>query len=87
MKKKIEDLLKEKLKADRVEVRDDSPQHAGHAQAKESGGGHYAVLVVSDLFKGKSLVERHRMVYDALAELKGQIHALGIKAMTCNESA
>lgn len=45
---------------------------------------HLSVRVVSDLFKDKSLLDRHRLVYQALdAPMKdGRIHALEIKAET-----
>ena len=86
MKKLISQILKERLNASHVEVQDDSPKHAGHREAKESGGGHYSVIVVSKLFKGKSLIERHRMIYEALAPLKDKIHALAIKTLTTSES-
>ncbi len=45
---------------------------------------HFSVRVVSDTFQGKSLLDRHRLVYEALAEpmKDGRIHALEIKAET-----
>ena len=82
MENLIKQLLSKRLNASRVEVVDESPNHAGHAQAQKSGGGHYAVVVVSEMFAGKSLIERHRLVYAALSPLKDKIHALSIKAVT-----
>lgn len=45
---------------------------------------HLMVRIVSDAFRGKNLLDRHRMVYQALdAPMKdGRIHALEIKAET-----
>jgi stress-induced morphogen len=44
---------------------------------------HWAAVVVSDAFRGKSPIQRHRMVFDALAEeMKGPIHALTLEALT-----
>lgn len=44
---------------------------------------HYKVVVVSESFVGKILIERHKMVNEALKEpLKGPIHALTIEAHT-----
>ncbi|MDA8389647.1 MAG: BolA family transcriptional regulator [Gammaproteobacteria bacterium] len=63
-----------------LEVSDDSRQHAGHAGAA-GGGGHYAVLIVSERFRGRSLLERHRLVYAALEPLRKGIHALSIRAL------
>lgn len=47
---------------------------------------HFSIRVVSDLFKTKNLLERHRMIYGALDEpmKDGRIHALEIKAETTN---
>jgi BolA protein len=68
-----------------IEIIDDSHKHAGHASAK--GGGHFAVRIVSPAFAGKSLVQRHRMVYEAMGELmQHEVHALTIKAETPNET-
>ena len=49
---------------------------------------HLKVTIVSDHFKGKNLLDRHRMVYQALdAPMKdGRIHALEITARTADES-
>lgn len=48
---------------------------------------HLNVRVVSDMFKGKNLLDRHRMIYQALDEpLKdGRLHALEIKTHTPDE--
>ncbi|MGO4278121.1 transcriptional regulator, BolA protein family [Cupriavidus sp. OV038] len=81
----IETLLRAALDPSRLTVRDDSAAHAGHAGAA-SGGGHYDVLIVSELFAGHSRVARHRMVYDALRALfPAQIHALAVSAYTDQE--
>jgi stress-induced morphogen len=49
---------------------------------------HLAVRIVSDAFKGKNLLDRHRMVYQALDEpmKDGRIHALELKAETTDGS-
>ncbi len=63
-----------------LEIVDDSAKHAGHAGAR-SGGGHFAVDIVSAAFAGKPLLQRHRMVYDALGDMmQSEIHALSIQA-------
>ena len=73
-----------------LEIIDDSAKHAGHAGARE--GGHFRVVLVADAFKGRSQLERHRLVYAAVAPLMGQgpaelkIHALSIIARTPDES-
>ena len=66
-----------------LEIFDDSHEHAGHAGALESGGGHFQVFIVSDAFEGKSKVSRHRMIYQAVSDLMpANIHALAIRAFT-----
>lgn len=68
----------------RLDIEDDSHRHAGHAGAK--GGGHYRVFVVSEKFSGRTLIARHRMIYEALAEqMKDDIHALSIVAKAPEE--
>ncbi len=48
---------------------------------RTGGGDHFQVTVVSQRFTGLSLIEQHRLVYDALAEpmADGTIHELRIK--------
>lgn len=72
------------LAPEKLEIEDESALHAGHAG--NTGGGHYNVLIVSDVFAGLSLIKRHRLVYDAVSTLmQNQIHALSIKALTAEE--
>jgi BolA protein len=69
-----------------LEIVDDSAKHAGHAGARE--GGHFRVALVADAFRGRSQIERHRIVYSAVAGLMGKdIHALNILARTPEEVA
>jgi BolA protein len=64
-----------------IDIEDDSARHAGHAGARS--GGHYRVAVVSAAFAGRTPLERHRMVYQALEPLMARgIHALNISART-----
>jgi BolA protein len=71
-----------------LEVYDDSHEHAGHAGAKERGGGHFQVILVSDQFEGKNPLARHRMIYQAVSDLMhDKIHALAIQAYTSAELA
>jgi BolA protein len=71
----------------RLDLRDESAQHAGHAGSRPSGGTHWQLAIVSDAFRGKSTVTRHRMVYEALGDLmKRDIHALKIEASAPEQS-
>ena len=64
-----------------LDVADESRMHAGHAGHRPGGETHYRVHIVSAAFKGKSRIERHRLVNGALAdEFAGGIHALAIDA-------
>jgi BolA family transcriptional regulator, general stress-responsive regulator len=68
-----------------LEIVDDSARHAGHAGAQ--GGGHYRVTLVADAFRGRSQLERHRLVYAAVAPLmSASVHALNIVARSPEES-
>ena len=60
------------------------------ARARDLTGtlDHYELVVVSPEFAGKSLMERHRLVYAALAEpLKGPLHAVTLKTLTPDEAS
>jgi BolA family transcriptional regulator, general stress-responsive regulator len=71
----------------RLDLQDESAQHAGHAGARPSGGSHWQLTIVSDAFRGKNAVARHRMVYEALGDLmKRDIHALRIEASAPEQS-
>jgi BolA protein len=69
-----------------LQVEDESHRHEGHAGARPGGQTHFRVYIVSDAFKGKSRLERHRMINATLAgELSGGIHALAIHAAAPGE--
>jgi len=77
----IHDLLTEKLAPTDVQVEDESWKHAGHAGVKDSQGGHFKVQITAEIFRGKSRIACHRLVYDALKErFSSSIHALSITA-------
>ena len=62
-------------------VTDQSHLHQGHAG--NNGGGHFTVAISSNEFTGKSLMERHRLVYQLMHDLiPEKIHALSIKAIS-----
>jgi BolA protein len=77
--------LTQAFKPSSLEIIDESARHAGHAGAL-SGGGHFIVRIVSEAFQGKNLIQRHRMIYDAVDDLlHTEIHALSIQAKTPQE--
>ena len=69
-----------------LEVLDESHQHAGHAGHRPGGQTHFRVYIVAEAFRGKSRVDRHRLINSALAaELAGGVHALAIHAAAPGE--
>ena len=86
----VEQAMRERLAAllpIALDLRDESAQHAGHAGARPSGGSHWQLTIVSEAFRGRSAVARHRMVYEALGDLmKRDIHALRIEALAPEQS-
>ena len=85
----VADDIEQRLKAlapSRLELEDESAQHAGHAGAAPGGNTHWKLTIVSAAFEGKPTVARHRMVYQALGELmRHPIHALSINAKSPGE--
>ena len=88
MAERIKQKLQAALAPVSLDVIDESHKHAGHAhmathaaKAARSGETHFNVKVVSESFKGKSVLARHRMVNDLLrAEFAEGVHALAIEA-------
>ncbi len=81
----IEQTLKRRFAPLHFELRDDSAKHVGHPGAT-SGGGHYRVVIVSAEFEGRTRLEQHRMVNEALADFFGErIHALALKTIPPSE--
>lgn len=84
---RMRQLLAQAIAPQVIEIRDDSHLHIGHEGAR-GGAGHYHVRIVAAQFAGRSRVQRHQVVYAALAPLMhAEIHALGIDALTPDEFA
>lgn len=82
----IREKLTQALQPTRLDVINESHLHAGHRGSPGTGESHFRVLIVSPAFAGRSRVDRHRLVNDALvAELKAGVHALAIKAYAPGE--
>jgi len=83
---RIRAALEKELAPTRLDIIDDSARHAGHAGARE--GGHFRVQLTSAAFRGKTAIQRHRLVFAAVAGLmKTDIHALNIDARTPEEDS
>jgi BolA protein len=86
----IKDLISNKLtKAftpQSLDVVDESHKHEGHAGHRPGGESHFRVTIVAEAFRGKSRIERHRMINATLAaELAGGVHALAIQVSAPGE--
>jgi BolA protein len=69
-----------------LSVVDESHQHQGHAGHRPGGETHFRVYIVAHAFRGKTRLERHRMINATLAgELQGGVHALAIHAAAPDE--
>ncbi len=80
--------LTEAFEPQSLEVVDESHRHEGHAGHRPGGQTHYRVYIVSQAFKGKTRIERHRMINKILSdELAGGVHALAIHAAAPGEGA
>ncbi len=79
--------LTDQLQPVEMELIDESAAHAGHRPEAAVGGTHYRLRIVSPLFAGKRLVERHRMVYALIQDLMDEgLHAIAITALTPEEA-
>jgi BolA family transcriptional regulator, general stress-responsive regulator len=71
-----------------LRVEDESHRHEGHAGHRPGGQTHFRVYIVSEAFKGKTRLERHRMINTILsAELAAGVHALALHAAAPEEGA
>ncbi len=87
----MKDIITEKLtKAfapQSLDVADESDNYIGHAGHRPGGATHFRIHIVADAFRGKSRIERHRMINQTLSgELAGGVHALAIHASAPGES-
>lgn len=84
----LSDVISQRLQAlqpSALKIVDDSALHAGHQG--NGGGGHFTLHITSSHFSGKSLIMRHRLIYQALADMMPhKIHALSIHARAPDET-
>jgi stress-induced morphogen len=67
--REIEHLIREALPDAKVEIRD-----------LAGDGDHYAATVIAESFRGKSRVQQHQLVYEALkGQMGGALHALALQ--------
>jgi BolA protein len=86
----MHDLITQKLTTafapESLRVDDESHLHKGHAGHRPGGETHFRVYIVAESFRGKSRIDRHRMINAILSsELAGGVHALAIHASAPGE--
>ena len=78
----ITNKLQEAFNPEHLDVLNESHMH----NVPEGSESHFKVVIVTDDFKGKMLLARHRLVNKVLEEeLNGGIHALALHTMTMEE--
>jgi len=79
VEKTLHEKLEKALKIDQLEIINNSKNHRGHAGNPGGGETHFKITIISDDFKGKTRLERHRMIFSILEEeLKNPVHALSL---------
>jgi len=87
MRERIASRLHMALEPIALEVVDESAMHAGHAGARPGGETHFRVRCLSPRFSGKTRIERHRLVNEALsAEFAAGVHALALELKAPGET-
>ncbi|KAF7428270.1 hypothetical protein PC9H_007491 [Pleurotus ostreatus] len=87
----IRQKLTSSLEPSELTITNDSWKHRHHVAMREQGGGsgetHFSVQIVSEAFKGKNTMQRHRMIYSLLSdEFSKGLHALSLKTKTPDET-
>lgn len=78
---RMKKLIQDETSAEIVEIVDQSAGHAGHG----ADGGHFMALIVSKNFQGLGPVQRHQLVYKAIAPVKEAVHAFSMRTHTPEE--
>ena len=87
VKAQIAEKLSAAFAPQRLDVVDESHRHEGHAGHRPGGQSHFRIHIVSEAFRGKSRIERHRMINQTLSgELASGVHALAIHASAPGEN-
>ena len=82
----IDNKLRARFSPQRLDIKDDSERHRGHAGHRDGGETHFKVEIVSDAFEGQTRVARQRLVYETLKdEFAAGLHALEVSALTPSE--
>ena len=80
----IKSRLKKSMTIDPLTIMDDTGKHLRHQHY--DGGKHFQIIIVSSTFEGISLLDRHKLVYQALnGMIKNEIHAIKLKTIATSE--
>ncbi len=86
MKYRLAKEIMYECRAHYIKVTDDSHAHQGHRGTDRTTDSHFSICVSSDLFVGKSLVLRHKMVYAICQPFFTEgMHALALETLTPEE--
>ena len=67
-------------------IRESFPDATVEIQDLAGDGDHYAATIISEAFRGKTRVQQHQMVYQALqGRMGGALHALALKTQAPEE--
>jgi BolA protein len=82
----LQSRLRQRFAPERLAIIDESHHHVGHAGHRREGETHFRIEIVAEAFRGKSRVERQRMVYGAVDDLmRDRIHALALEVRVPGE--
>ena len=86
-KAKITDILNKNFDIYRCYVSDVSESHKGHSGYIKGEETHFKITIISNDFKNKNRLQRHKMVNNCLkSEFQGSLHSITYKLMTVSES-
>ena len=74
----IEVRLQAAFQPTRLEIINESHQHAGHTGDDGSGESHFRIVIRAEPLAALSRVARHRAVQQALGDLNQRIHAIAL---------
>ena len=78
VKDQIEARLRAAFTPDRLEVVNESHQHAGHSGDDGTGESHFRIIIRAAAFVPMNRVARHRAVHQALGDLNARVHAIAL---------
>jgi BolA family transcriptional regulator, general stress-responsive regulator len=77
----MQELLTKAFAPTKLEIINDSHQHAGHSGDDGSGESHFTVVIEAEEFSSMTRLARQRAVIAALGDIVGErVHAVAIKA-------